>query len=1500
MKPMYPLLLALLLAISSKSFSQIDVGSTTPVTENFDAMGLSGTAPLPSNWKMSPAGASSPTWDDINNVTVTNFAASSGTPITGGSYNWGKTGDADRSLGFISSQSYISPNSIMSWYRNTGSDNINSLTISYDLFQFRINTATPVVSFYYSTDGSTWTHVSFGDAQAITTGASSYNFSDPANFGRSTAAGTSAFTIKGLSIPINGDFYLRWDFKTVGSSSSEGLGLDNVQLVASFGTITTSNGITSSAKLKENFDNMGLAANASLPSNWRMSPPGSLSPTWSSANNLTTTTFAASSGSPVTGGRYNWAQTGDTDRAIGFISSQSYLSPNSVMASYTNADTRTLTSLKISYDLFQFRINTAQPTVSFYYSTDGSTWIPLSAGDAQPISTGSSAYTFTNPPNFGRSEAAGTSAFVVPGLDLAPGQNVYLMWTFRTIGSSSSEGLGLDNVEVQGDTSATITRGPYLNLATQNSIVVRWRTDIATSSSVEFGLSPDNLTDSVTDATTTQEHIIELTGLSPNTLYYYTVGSSAGILQGDANNYFKTLPPVGSTQKVRVLAMGDMGVNSTIQRNVRDAYLNYNGTKYTDVWLLVGDNAYENGLDDEYQTNFFNIYQGSLTKNHVLWPAPGNHDYANNTALVGTQSIPYYNIFSTPTNGEAGGVPSGTKEYYSYNNGNIHFISLQSYDAETSNNALFDTTSPQAVWLKQDLAANTQRWTIVYFHYPPYSKGGVNSDNDPIEFRIRNNIVPILERYKVDLVLSGHDHDYERSFLINGHYGLSNDFDTTTMALSSSSGKYDGSPNSAPYIKDSTDSRNGIVYSVIGSAGQIGGTSSGYPHHAMEYSNVSNGGCMVIEVEDNRLDAKWLCSDGVIRDNFTIMKDVNKTKDTSIEYGTAITLNASWIGDYVWSDGESSRSITISPTRDTSFVVHDAFNDLKDSFHIVVTNQPQPIASATATVINCHGGSATVTVTATGGIEPYTGTGEFQVPVGTYSYIVTDANGNADTASITVNEPDALSVTATKAIASECSDDGTITLKATGGTSPFTYSLDGVNFVSTNKFTGLASGTYTGYVQDATCPDVVSIQDIVVGKASPINVTAAKTIASECADDGSITLRRTGGVGPFTYSIDGSTFVSTNKFTGLTAGTYTGYVQDSRCPVASLDNIVISKASPIVVKAGRTKVSECGDGADGAITLYRSGGGVGPFTYSLDGVNFVSTNKFTGLAEGTYTGYVQDSRCPVASLDNIVIGKASPIVVKAAKTIASECADDGIITLYPGGGGVGPFTYSLDGVNFVSTNKFTGLAAGTYTGYVQDSRCPVASLDNIVVGKAANLVVKASKTNASDCLSSDGSITLTRTGGNSPFSYSLTDDNYVTANTFSNLQHGTYNGWILDARGCKATLGNIVVGPTDCASPITSNTGSTGAIQSSKALPGNLKIQAYPNPTLNQFTLQIESQGKENVRIVVTDIYGKKIFEADGSADHVYTFGSNFPSGMYIVQVMQGKNIQTKKLIKGK
>lgn len=217
------LLLFVLLLAGVKGWGQTLLPNTSPVIQNFDGMGT--TTTLPSNWRMHQT--ASPIW--ASGTSALGQQASSGSPTTGASYNWGSTA-AERAAGVMSSSSYSSPSSLMGWYQNSNGSNITQLAVSYDCERYRINTAAASVQFYYSTDGSAWTSVSAGDiaAASLPTGANAYSFNPP-----QLTVNVASFNITGLNIPNGGNIYLRWNINTSGSNS-QGIGIDNVSVTATF------------------------------------------------------------------------------------------------------------------------------------------------------------------------------------------------------------------------------------------------------------------------------------------------------------------------------------------------------------------------------------------------------------------------------------------------------------------------------------------------------------------------------------------------------------------------------------------------------------------------------------------------------------------------------------------------------------------------------------------------------------------------------------------------------------------------------------------------------------------------------------------------------------------------------------------------------------------------------------------------------------------------------------------------------------------------------------------------------------------------------------------------------------------------------------------------------------------------------------------------------------------------------------------------------------------
>ena len=133
----------------------------------------------------------------------------------------------------------------------------------------------------------------------------------------------------------------------------------------------------------QDFNSIGTSATASLPANWRMSPSGNAVGAWSAG--VTTTTLAASSGLPSTGGRYNWATSAGSDRAIGFLTTAGYATPNAVMAYYRNTTGASVSSFTIAFGVERYVVNTGSFSLTFESSTDGVTWTPQAAGN---IATG--------------------------------------------------------------------------------------------------------------------------------------------------------------------------------------------------------------------------------------------------------------------------------------------------------------------------------------------------------------------------------------------------------------------------------------------------------------------------------------------------------------------------------------------------------------------------------------------------------------------------------------------------------------------------------------------------------------------------------------------------------------------------------------------------------------------------------------------------------------------------------------------------------------------------------------------------------------------------------------------------------------------------------------------------------------------------------------------------------------------------------------------------------
>jgi guanyl-specific ribonuclease Sa len=412
---------------------------------------------------------------------------------------------------------------------------------------------------------------------------------------------------------------------------------------------------------------------------------------------------------------------------------------------------------------------------------------------------------------------------------------------------------------------------------------------------------------------------------------------------------------------------------------------------------------------------------------------------------------------------------------------------------------------------------------------------------------------------------------------------------------------------------------------------------------------------------------------------------------------------------------------------------------------------------------------------------------------GTYTVEIRDAIGCITHGSWTI-EPSSiipLDTPTAAVINATCkgSNNGAITINATGGKSPFSYSIDnGATYVLTNTFTNLAAGNYTVYVKDAS--DCIQTTNVSVKEPNLLQVSADLTKPIDCISNAAVTVTATGGTAPYTYSKDGITFVQSNVLDNLVAGSYTAYVKDYNGCINSTNSITISSLLPLSISSTVLNVT-CNGNGDGIITINTSGGKA-PFYYSVDnGVTFVSSNVFKNLVPGTYNITVKDaSNCTSSMIATVVEPSLLTMTASITKTI--DCISNAAVTV-TATGGTAPYTYSKDGITFVQSNIFDNLVAGSYTLYVKDHNgCYIENLTSIsplpqliADGTATNIVCKGDN---------DATITISATGGNGQYTYSINGGIPQLSNEFKNLASGTYT-IVISSGNCVNSFTRIITEP---------------------------------------------------------------------------------------------------------
>jgi hypothetical protein len=323
----------------------------------------------------------------------------------------------------------------------------------------------------------------------------------------------------------------------------------------------------------------------------------------------------------------------------------------------------------------------------------------------------------------------------------------------------TNESFNTNGMRLVPELLANFQRGPFIQNATTNSIQVIWRTPVPADSVVDFGTN-QTLESEISDATPTTNHVITLTNLQPGSQYFYSVRSTAGGATAvSTTNSFRTLKMSGD---LTFLVLGDTGTG------LAEEYAVANTMQQTEADLVIqsGDVIdipyFTFGLEDMRCLSVFRRQMRSIP----FFFALGNHEVDN-----GALGSAYLATFHLPTNSM-----TGTSHYYSFDHGDAHFASLYMPFfipiAELDGFRLYEG-SAQYTWLTNDLASSSKPWKFVFLHHPLATSGSHRNDHyngsqlTDAEV-LRNLLLPVAKRYGVQMIFSGHDHDYERLNPIDG------------------------------------------------------------------------------------------------------------------------------------------------------------------------------------------------------------------------------------------------------------------------------------------------------------------------------------------------------------------------------------------------------------------------------------------------------------------------------------------------------------------------------------------------------------------------------------------------------------------------------------------------------------------------------------------------------------------------------------------------------------
>ena len=471
--------------------------------------------------------------------------------------------------------------------------------------------------------------------------------------------------------------------------------------------------------------------------------------------------------------------------------------------------------------------------------------------------------------------------------------------------------------------------------------------------------------------------------------------------------------------------------------------------------------------------------------------------------------------------------------------------------------------------------------------------------------------------------------------------------------------------------------------------------------------------------------------------------------------------------------------------------IHLAANDIDPQYSFTLTQSGNLINSVGPIIDNSH---------------------TFQnLNTGTYTATIESENGCTFTEEITIIEPPLLTTTAALTSPLTCTD-GEITIYPEGGTPPYFYFVNSATeFQTVPEVIVDAAGVYNIIVTDSNNCSADATITVEAVPEPEFNINTTDILCADASDSGVLTIDVTNANGfSIAYSIDGgTTFENSNVFSGLAVGDYDVVLQytlgNSVCTTIA-QTTSISANELIEGTAELTSPLTCT--SSGTITVTNVTGGDAPYTYSIDGVNFQTSNVFNDLTQGTYTVLVQDNSGCASAMNDITVEALNPPTDLTFDNTSVTCpTNTATISIAGTTGGTGTLEYQITApasatTTYQTSTDFSGLEPGTYTFQVKDENDCVYS-ESYTIDPIPTPTLAVVLNEGLDCSPSPDAVFTGTISGPAPYTYavSINGANYTslgatgTPFTYTTPTAGNYQFQITDANGCTAESSELTVNP---------------------------------------------------------------------------------------------------------